>query len=177
MNLRCDFEAATKVCHVVVFQPVIKHPMPGIEDIWMNELQKEALIYIFFIQKVDSGPSELTIEQTNCTGVNVFEEAWMSLCPLVKLSLWVGSAVVNVTQCNMNDVWLKSKYFYFWQFNSKHKTKQRNLWIVNVDKPSKSYNSKHVPNCLKANDSWIIISSAMQGQLVRMVRQPARGKA
>jgi len=34
----CDFEAATKVCHVVVFQPV------------------------------DSGPSELTIAQTNCTG-------------------------------------------------------------------------------------------------------------
>ena len=78
MNLRCDFEAATKVCHVVVFQPVIKHPMPGIEDIChRNETKMNCRKYDMYIlySKVDSGPSELTIEQTNCTGVHVVEEA------------------------------------------------------------------------------------------------------
>ena len=53
MNLRCDFEAATKVCHVVVVQPVIKQQMPEIVDIChKNEINcRKKLRYTYSLLK------------------------------------------------------------------------------------------------------------------------------
>ena len=144
MNLRCDFEAATKVCHVVVVQPVIKQQMPEIVDIChKNEINcRKKLRYTYSLLKGGLRPEWID----NRLGPNQLyrcevEEAWMSLCTV-----------------KLNDIKI------FWQFNSKHQTKYGNCWIVNAGKPrfvkSQIYNSQYVSYFLKVKDSMIFISSA-----------------